>query len=68
MSTCHDNPKKSSTTKINKHTASGYSCFTRCLFDAARNKVHYYRGQDCILTFCEDLKEHVMKIINFEGK
>ena len=25
---CHNNPKKSSTTKINKHTASGYSLFT----------------------------------------
>ena len=26
-STCHNNPKKLSTTKINKHTASGYSWF-----------------------------------------
>ena len=25
----HYNPKKSSTTKINRHTASGYSLFTR---------------------------------------
>ena len=24
MSTCHNNPKKLSTTKINKHTPSGY--------------------------------------------
>ena len=24
MNTCHNNPKKSSKTKINKHTASGY--------------------------------------------
>ena len=24
MSTCHNNPKKSSTTKVNKHTSSGY--------------------------------------------
>ena len=30
MSTCHNNPKKSSTTKINKHTPSGYSLFTHC--------------------------------------
>ena len=27
MSTYHNNPKKSSTTKINKHTAPGYSLF-----------------------------------------
>ena len=30
MSTCHNNPKKSSTTKINKHAPSGYSLFTHC--------------------------------------
>ena len=28
MSTCHNNPKESSTTKISKHTPSGYSLFT----------------------------------------
>ena len=27
-STCHNNPKMSSITTINKHTASGYSLFT----------------------------------------
>ena len=26
--TCYNNPEKSSTTKINKHTPSGYSLFT----------------------------------------
>ena len=30
MNTCNNNPKKSSTTKINKHTPSGYSLFTHC--------------------------------------
>ena len=30
ISTSHDNPKKSSTIEINKHTASGYSLFTHC--------------------------------------
>ena len=25
MNTCHNNPEKPSTTKINKHTPSGYS-------------------------------------------
>ena len=28
MSTCHNNPEKSSTIKINEHTPSGYSLFT----------------------------------------
>ena len=30
MNTCHNNPEKSSTTKINKYTPSGYSLFTQC--------------------------------------
>ena len=30
MSTCHNNPRDSSTIKINNHTASGYSLFTHC--------------------------------------
>ena len=31
---CHNNPKRSSTTKINKPIPSGYSLFTHCSFDA----------------------------------
>ena len=43
ISTCHSNPEKSLTTKINKHTASGYSLFTHCSFDTAKNKIDYYK-------------------------
>ena len=32
----YHNPKKSSTTKKNKHKASGYSLLTNCLFDATK--------------------------------
>ena len=32
MITCHNNPAKLSTTKINKNAASGYSLFTKCSF------------------------------------
>ena len=45
MKTCHNNPQKSSTTKINKHTPSGYSLFTHCSFDTTKNKLDYYRGK-----------------------
>ena len=68
MSTCQNNPNKSSTTKINKHTPSGYSIFTSCSFDESKNKIHYYRGDDCMKIFCKDLREHAMKIINYEKK
>ena len=66
MSTSHDNPKTSSTTKISKHTPSGYSLFTHCTFDTTKNKLDYYRGKDYIKTFCKDLKEHAARKINFE--
>ena len=45
MKTCHNNPQKSSATKINKHTPSGYSLFTHCSFDTTKNKLDYYRGK-----------------------
>ena len=68
MSTCQNNPNKSSTTKINRHTPSGYSIFTHCSFDESKNKLNYYRGDDCMNKFCKDLREHSTKIINYEKK
>ena len=68
MSTCYNNPEKSSTTEIDKHTPSGYSIFTHCSFDKSKNKLNYYRGEDCMKTFCKDLREHATKIINYEKK
>ena len=68
MSTRQNNPNESSTTEINKHTPSGYSLFTHCSFDKTRNKLDYYRGKDCMKTFCKDLREHATRIINYEKK
>ena len=61
MSTCHNNPKKSSTTKINEHIPSGYSVFTKCSFNATKNKLDCYRGEDFMERFCKNLKEHITK-------
>ena len=68
MSTCQNNANESSTTKINKHTLSGYSLFTHCSFDNSKNKLNYYRGEDCMKKFCKDLRTHATKIINYEKK
>ena len=68
MSTCYNNPEKSSTTKINKHRPSGYSIFTHCSFDKSKNKLNHYRGEDCMKNFCKDLREHATKIINYEKR
>ena len=66
MSTCYNNPEKSSTTKINKHTPSGCSLFTHCSFDKTKNKLDYYRGEDSMKKFCNDFREHATKIINYK--
>ena len=66
ISSCHNDPEKSLTTKVNKHPPSGYSLFTCCSFDTAKIKVDYYRGEDCMKNFCEDLEKHATKIINYE--
>ena len=68
MNTCHNDPEKSSTTKVNKHTSSGYSLFTCCSFDTKENKLDYCRGEDCMKKFCEDLKKHVTRIVNYGKK
>ena len=57
MSTCMNNPNESYTTKIIKHTPSGY-----------KKKLNYYRGKDCMKKFCKDLRIHATKIINYEKK
>ena len=63
ISTCHNDPEESSTTDINKHTPSGYSLFTHCSFAKTKNKLDYYRHEDCMKKFCKDLREHATKII-----
>ena len=68
MNTCHNNLEKLSTTKINEHTPTGYSLFTHCLFDTTKNKIDYYRGKNCLKNFCQDLREHAVKISNYEQK
>ena len=40
----------------------------RCSFDEEENKLDHYRGRDCINKLCKNLKEHAMKIINYEKK
>ena len=68
MSTCYNTQEELSTTKINKHTPSGYSIFTHCSFDKSKNKLNYYRGEDCITKFCKYLRGNATKIINYEKK
>ena len=68
MDSCQNNPEKSYTNKKTKHTPSGYLLFTYCSFDSAENEFDCYKGEDCMERFCKDLREHAMKIINYEKK
>ena len=34
-------------------------------YDGIENKHDVYRGKDCMKKFCESLREHAMKTINF---
>ena len=65
--TCHNNLEKWLKVKVNEHTVCVYSLFTHCSFDSNKNKHDYCRGKGCIKKFYKDLKEHVMKINDFEG-
>ena len=55
IDTFYNNPEKSSTTKVNECTACGYSL-----------EIEMIRFKDGTKNFCKDLKEHAMKISNFE--
>ena len=68
INTCQNNPDKSYTEKKATHRPSGYSLVTCCSFDKSKNERKYYRGEDCMKIFCEDLKDQAMKIINHEKK
>ena len=50
------------------HREKSLAMFAKCSFDEAENKLDYHRGRNCIEKLCKMLKEHAMKIINYEEK
>ena len=56
---CQNNPQIKA-----KNEPSGWAMLTKCSFDAAENKLDYYRERDCIEKLCKKLKEHAMEIIS----
>ena len=42
--------------------------FTNFSFHFTKNKLDCYRGKDCMEKFYKNLKEHAVKIINYEKK
>ena len=65
---CQNNSKDLSTTKVGKHIPSGFSMSTTSSFKSIENKHNVYRFKYCMKKFCESVREHEMKIINFKKK
>ena len=63
-----NNCEKSSTTKVGEHIPCEYSMSTVWIFDDTENTHNVYRGEDYMKKFCEFLRNHAMKINNFEKK
>ena len=68
INSCQSNTKKSYTEKKAEHVPSVYSILACRSFDKFKNERKYYRGEDCMIFFCKDLKEEAMKIINIPQK
>ena len=64
----NNNPNKSYAIEKALHKPSRYSLLTSCSFDKSENKQTYYTKRDCMKRFCNDLKEHIIRIINYEKK
>ena len=65
---CKSNPENSPTTKVSEHIPSGFSISTISSFKSTENKHYVDKGKYCMKKFCESLREHAMKIINFKKK
>ena len=64
---CKHNPENSSTTKLTEHIPSGFSMSTISL-KIIQNKDDVYRGKHYMKKFCQSLREHAVKVINFKNK
>ena len=56
------------TATVNNHTPCGYSIYTQCSFGDTKNKLDYYRGEDCIEKSTDHLKDHATSILDYEQK
>ena len=68
MDECKNNPENSFKTKVSKLIPSGFSMPIISSLRSIENKHDVYRGKDWMKKFCEFVREHTMKIINFKKK
>ena len=65
---CKNSPENPSTTNVREHIPSGFSISTISFFRSIENRHDVYRGKDCMKKFCEFIREHLIKMINFKKK
>ena len=65
---CQSNPNESYTERKAMHEPSGYALDLICSFDSKLNKHNFYRGKDCVKTFCSNLKEFGTEIVIYKQK
>ena len=64
-----NNPENSSPTKVTKHILSGFSFYVSISsFQIIQNKHDVCSGRDFIRKYCDFLRQHTMRIINFKRK
>ena len=60
--------KNQSTTKLGEHIQSNFSISTISSFKIIEGKHDANRRRDCRKKYCQFLREHAMKIVNFKKK
>ena len=65
---CDNNPEQSYTTRVGKHEPFGFLIVKKSQLIDIREKKCFYRGKDSMEIFCKELREWVMKVVNYEMK
>ena len=65
---CKKNHEKSYTTRGGEHILSGFSMTTVLSFKDIKNEHYAYLDKNCMKRFFKSIREHAMKIVNFEKK
>ena len=68
MHSCQNNPEKSYTDKKIEHTLYWLLIVYKLFIWWNKNQLDCCKGENCMGRFCKDLREHAVKIINFEEK
>ena len=61
---CENNPDKSYTRKINKHTPSGFCTYSKFAHGDISNPIKLYRGKDCAEVFCDHVIDETKRLHN----